>query len=125
MRFAVHDGHVAFVDPSSEASLVGPEPGQAGGVYDLQAVADDVERRVGWLSGRLPEEIGRVERHPDVLHNAWVVAATRIPTSIIYELHLAGYRTADILGEYPRLTQADVRAAIAHEEGQREVLQAG
>jgi uncharacterized protein (DUF433 family) len=49
------------------------------------------------------------------VHNAWVVAGTRIPTEAIWNFHAAGYDAEAIIREYPRLTPDDVRAAIDFE----------
>jgi uncharacterized protein (DUF433 family) len=68
------------------------------------------------LRERQRDQIGRIVRNRYVVHNAWVVAGTRIPTTGIWNYHVAGYSATDIIREYPRLTKADVRAAIAFEK---------
>lgn len=45
---------------------------------------------------------------------------TRIPTSAIWNLHEAGYSDDQIIYEYPRLSQADIAAALAFERARRE-----
>jgi uncharacterized protein (DUF433 family) len=67
------------------------------------------------MNRRKPKQIGKIEQHRFVAKNAPVIAGTRIPTTAIYNLHEAGYSTERIISEYPRLTQADVKAAIQHE----------
>ena len=54
-----------------------------------------------------------------MVHNAWVVAGTRIPTDAIWNFHRAGYDATAIIKEYPRLKAEDVRAAIEFEDKQR------
>jgi uncharacterized protein (DUF433 family) len=71
------------------------------------------------LRARQPEEIGQVRRNRYVVHNAWVVAGTRIPTAAIWNFHQAGYNPEQIISEYPRLTHADVQAAIEFETSRR------
>ena len=67
------------------------------------------------LRDRRDDQIGTVVRNRYVVHNAWVVGGTRIPTLAIWNFHLAGYRPEDIVREYPRLTLGDVSAAIEFE----------
>jgi uncharacterized protein (DUF433 family) len=50
------------------------------------------------------------------MHNASVIAGTRIPTNAIYDLHHAGFSIPQIVSEYPRLTEKDIRAAIQFEQ---------
>ncbi|HEV2109642.1 MAG TPA: DUF433 domain-containing protein [Thermomicrobiales bacterium] len=52
------------------------------------------------------------------MHNAPVIAGTRIPTSAVYS-HRTGSTTTEIIEDYPRLTEADVLQAIAWEETRR------
>ncbi|HEY7295362.1 MAG TPA: DUF433 domain-containing protein [Dehalococcoidia bacterium] len=49
------------------------------------------------------------------MHNAAVLAGTRIPTAAVWNLANAGYNTDAILREYPRLRAEDVEAALAYE----------
>jgi uncharacterized protein (DUF433 family) len=54
------------------------------------------------------------------VHNAPVLAGTRVPTAAVWNLHRAGYAVGAILREYPRLKPADVEVAIAFEGKSRE-----
>ncbi len=56
----------------------------------------------------------RVEMDPDVMLGKPVIRGTRVTVEIILEKMAAGCPTDEILEEYPRLTQADVLAAIAY-----------
>jgi uncharacterized protein (DUF433 family) len=82
----------------------------------LRSVKDDVEAKARKLKERSADQVGQVERRRYVVHNAWVVAGTRIPTKAISRFHQAGYSLDEIIREYPTLTRADVEAALAHEE---------
>ncbi|HKV56407.1 MAG TPA: DUF433 domain-containing protein [Candidatus Binataceae bacterium] len=82
----------------------------------LRKIVDDVRARAETLRCRRPDQIGQVERNRNVVHNAWVLAGTRIPTKAIWRYHKAGYATDHIIREYPQLTKADVASAISHEE---------
>ena len=77
----------------------------------------DVEKRVQDLHKRTPDQRGRVEKHKHVVRNAPVVAGTRIPTAAIRRFHEAGYSIKKIIAQYPTLTVADVKGALAYEEG--------
>jgi uncharacterized protein (DUF433 family) len=98
-----------------------PEAGKTRGVVDGQyvllpliSVIEDVRREAERLKQREPTQIGKLEKHRNVAHNALVIAGTRIPVSTILAFVEDGYSTADILGEYPTLTAADIEAAIKH-----------
>ena len=82
----------------------------------LQDIANDVQREVNKLRKRSPEQVGQIDRHRNVVRNAWVVAGTRIPAKAIQRFHEAGYSIMQILQEYPSLTRKDVAAALAHED---------
>ena len=76
---------------------------------DMQAKADALRHRTG-------DQIGHLERHRNVVHNAWVVAGTRIPTKTVWRYYQAGYDTDSIIRDYPLLTPADIAKAISHEQ---------
>ncbi|MBE3603385.1 DUF433 domain-containing protein [bacterium] len=81
----------------------------------LDAVTTDMRSKADELRRRKEGQIGRLERHRNVVHNAWVVAGTRISTKTVWRYHQAGYDTPSIIREYPLLTSADISSAIAHE----------
>lgn len=85
-------------------------------IYAVDEIANDMAAKVETLKRREPDDVGHVERHRYVTHNAWVVSGTRIPTAAIRQFHEDGYSVSDILREYPGLTEDDVRAALEHEE---------
>lgn len=80
----------------------------------LESVANEMSKEVARLRARPPEKIGKVERHRNVAHNAWVVAGTRIPVRAIREFASVGYTPEQIVKEYPSLTISDVKAALDH-----------
>jgi DNA-binding transcriptional MerR regulator len=82
----------------------------------LQAVASQTREDVERLYQRRDEQLGKITQNRLVSHNAPVVAGTRIPTVAIKRFRDAGYSVAQIIGEYPDLTEQDVLAALAHEE---------
>lgn len=120
MRFWVVNGRVVFRDPGTHMTMVGGDPGQL--VIEevvLDSIARDVEQESQSFKKRDPETFGTVARSRHVMSNQWVVAGTRIPTSVIWEYHQAGYGPAQIMAEYPDLTKSDIERAIEHEEKQR------
>jgi DNA-binding transcriptional MerR regulator len=81
----------------------------------LDSVTTDMQSKADALRRRREEQIGHLERHRNVVHNAWVVAGTRIPTKTVWRYHQAGYDTPSIIRDYPLLTPADIASAISHE----------
>jgi uncharacterized protein (DUF433 family) len=98
-----------------------PESGRVRGVIDgqyallpIRGVMEDVKKEAERLRQRQPEQIGMVEKHRYVSHQAAVISGTRIRVATILHFIEAGYSTADILKEYPSLTEADIEAAKRH-----------
>jgi DNA-binding transcriptional MerR regulator len=116
LRFFVSGDRLFFRDPITGAVIASQPTGQLAMPFVMDEVVRDVSSRADRLRQRATEEIGRVERRRNVAHNAFVIAGTRIPTAAIYDFHRADYDIEAIIREYPRLTKADVEAAIAHEE---------
>ncbi|HZL60080.1 MAG TPA: DUF433 domain-containing protein [Stellaceae bacterium] len=81
----------------------------------LKTIMEDVAEAANKLRQRTPAQIGRIEKHRFIIHNAWAVAGTRIPVRAIQRFHEAGYSPANIIREYPTLTEQDVKAALQHE----------
>jgi uncharacterized protein (DUF433 family) len=117
MRFWVVNGRVVFRDPGSQQAMAGGDPGQL--VIEeivLDTIAKDIEKESERFKERDPGSIGNVARSRHIMSNQWVVAGTRIPTSVIWEYHRAGYDPDQIMAEYPDLTEPDIKRAIEHEE---------
>ena len=81
----------------------------------LETVLSDTRRDIKTLSARSDDQVGRIEKHRNVSHNAAVVAGTRIPVRSIQAFSEAGYSVDQIIEEYPTLTKADVRAALDYD----------
>jgi uncharacterized protein (DUF433 family) len=56
----------------------------------------------------------RIEMNPNVMVGKPVIKGTRIPVELIVRMVAQGIPEADILQEYPRLKQTDVRAALSY-----------
>ncbi len=106
---------VVFIEPETEKprEIVS---GQYTFEIRLIDVSADVQKDIDALRRRDDSKIGKVERNRWVAHNAFVIAGTRIPVSAIKNFHDAGYSVAQILKEYPDITDRDVEAAISHAE---------
>jgi uncharacterized protein (DUF433 family) len=109
---------VYFQEPDSELvrAVLGRQ--YALTLLHVKSIIDDLTVKANKLKQRLQDQLGRVERHRYVVHNAWVVAGTRIPTRAIWRFHEAGYQHDQIMREYPALTACDIDAAISHEQKQ-------
>jgi DNA-binding transcriptional MerR regulator len=109
----VFERNVYFKEPTS-----GQVRSALSGQYaliELRTIAHDLANEAAKLKERSSDQIGRIERHRFIVHNAWAVAGTRIPTKTIKRFHDAGYSTEKIIREYPSLTEADIKAAVNHE----------
>jgi uncharacterized protein (DUF433 family) len=119
LRFALSGRKVVFRDPQ-KATYVEPRgSGQTVIPIALDPIAADMRQKANALRERAADQIGQVKRNRYVVHNAWVVAGTRIPTQAIWNFRQAGYDDQAIIREYPRLTSADIQAALEHEEQRR------
>jgi uncharacterized protein (DUF433 family) len=70
----------------------------------LDRVTADMQSKADALRHRIKDQIGHLERHRNVVHNAWVVAGTRIPTKTVWRYYQAGYDADSIIRDYPLLT---------------------
>ena len=55
----------------------------------------------------------RIEINPDVMMGKPVIRGTRIPVALLIRKLGEGATEADLLDAYPRLSLADIRAALA------------
>jgi uncharacterized protein (DUF433 family) len=106
---------VHFRRPASE-EIEGVWDGQLAMVPVIDVI-NDVETRVRDLHKRTDGQVGHIERHKHVVRNSTVIAGTRIPTAAIRRFGEAGYTVQQIIRQYPTLTEEDVQAALAYEEG--------
>ena len=81
----------------------------------LEVFVEDTKKAVATLNKRDESKLGRIEKSRYVNHNAPVIAGTRIPVEAIKRFSDAGYTTAQIIKEYPDLTDKDIEAALAYE----------
>jgi uncharacterized protein (DUF433 family) len=80
----------------------------------LRIVLKDTREDIKALSNRDDSQIGHVSRGRNVGHNVLVIAGTRVPVATIKRFAEDGYSIEQIMKEYPRLTAADIKAAIQH-----------
>jgi len=62
----------------------------------------------------MEEFVDRITVDPDVLVGKPVIKGTRIPVYLIVELVANGMTTKEILKEYPRLKEEDIKAALLY-----------
>jgi uncharacterized protein (DUF433 family) len=58
--------------------------------------------------------IDRIEMNPDVMLGKPVIRGPRIPVELILLRLSEGATEGDLLAAYPRLAEADIRAALAY-----------
>lgn len=107
-------GKIYFVHPGT-GELVGTRPHGQRPLFKMSEIIRKVEQNLERMNRRKPRQIGKIDRNRFIAQNADVIAGTRIPTAAIYRLHKAGFNADAIIREYPRLTIADVEAAIQNE----------
>jgi uncharacterized protein (DUF433 family) len=112
---------IVFRDPANPSSYLGAalDPGQSVIAIELKELARRVDTATRQLRARRPAMLGKITRNRYVVHNAPVLAGTRIPTAAVWELHTAGYSERQILREYPRLRVADIESALSYESRKR------
>jgi uncharacterized protein (DUF433 family) len=88
-------------------------------VVDVASIVDEVAAAVRQLSVRTPDQIGRITSERQIMEGAPTIAGTRIPTATIDWFYRNGYDVDAILREFPRLTPADVAAAVEFEQTRR------
>ena len=120
LRFALAGRRVVFFDPDAGVAVEPRGKGQQVLDIALEPIANEMRKAAARLRERGPDQIGQIVRNRYVVHNAWTLAGTRIPTNAIWNLRQAGHDTDAILKEYPRLTAKDIDAALEFESnGQR------
>ena len=119
LSFALKGRKVVFHDPVSHSIVEPRGAGQEVLPIALEPIANEMRDAAARLRDRQTEQFGQISRNRYVVHNAWVIAGTRIPTSAVWNFHQAGYSTDAIIREYPRLTPADIVAAIDFERSRQ------
>jgi uncharacterized protein (DUF433 family) len=92
------------------------------GQYHLVPIIEQiryVQRAISDLNKRQAAQIGTMEKHRNVAHNARVFAGTRIPVKVVYQFLDAGYDIDAILQEYPSLEHKDIEIAIVERNNSR------
>jgi DNA-binding transcriptional MerR regulator len=74
----------------------------------LPEIADEVVKRTEALRIRRKDQIGTTERRKFLVHNATVLAGTRIPVRAVESFITEGYSDKAIVDEYPSLSRADI-----------------
>jgi DNA-binding transcriptional MerR regulator len=115
LRFALRGRRVVFHDPQTGRAVEPRGAGQEVLPIALEPIASEMRGASARLRDRQHEQIGHLSRNRYVVHNAWVVAGTRIPTTAIWHFHVAGFSPEAIIAEHARLTVDDIRAAIEFE----------
>lgn len=82
----------------------------------LSVVISDTKRDIERMQRRDDDQLGQITRARNVRHNAWVVAGTRVKVETIKRFAEDGFSVKQILEEFPTLTEADVKAALAHKD---------
>jgi uncharacterized protein (DUF433 family) len=116
LRLAVCKGEVAILDPTT-----GKGRGIFSRQYILVPVIDQirhVKRAAAEMSKRPHEQVGTIEKHRGVAHNARVFAGTRVPVRAVERFLDAGYSVDAILKEYPTLQRADIEL-VQHERSKQ------
>jgi uncharacterized protein (DUF433 family) len=115
LRLALAGREVVFFERSTGRAVVPRGKGQYIIEVDLEPIAAEMRGESAKLRERSSDQVGKVVRNRYVVHNAYVIAGTRIPTKAVWRFHQEGYSNEEIIREYPRLTLDDVRAAIEFE----------
>lgn len=119
LTFYVRGKEVFFDDPETETRIAARDFKQTAIHFEMDKIASEMAKAAERLKSRHEEQYGKITRNRYVVHNAPVIAGTRIPTSAIWNFYQAGYDDEAIIEEYPRLTPPDIRAAIEYEEIKR------
>lgn len=95
-----------------EGLRIGTRSGQVEMAIAMDRVTEDMREAITKLRERNPDQVGQVEQRRYVVGHEPVIAGTRIPTRAVQQLNRAGYDKAAIKREFPRLTDADIDAAL-------------
>jgi DNA-binding transcriptional MerR regulator len=115
LRLGLAGKKVIFFDPDSGVAVEARGGEQTVFAIALEPIANEMHQAAERLKERTSEDHGQIVRHRNVVHNAFTLAGTRVPTEAVWEFHQAGYKSDAIIKEFPRLTKKDVKAAILFE----------
>lgn len=82
----------------------------------LEVVTDRLHAQAAELRKRDSSSVGQVEKKRGVAQNQPVIAGTRITVDTVRSFHDAGYTVAQIIAEFPSLTEEDVKSALAYDD---------
>ena len=120
LRLYVLGKRVYFEHPDTRQIVAARYPHQEVIPISIGAVISEVQAVSDRLRERTADEIGRIVKNRYIAHDANVLAGTRVPTSAVWNFHRAGYSVEQIIREYPRLTPADIEAAVGFEQRRQE-----
>ena len=115
LRFALSGRKVAFFEPTTGVAVEARDGKQTVFTVALEPIANEMQKAAEQLRERKADQIGQIVRNRYVVHNAWTLAGTRVTTEAVWNFHKAGYKAAEIIEEYPRLTKKDIQEAIRFE----------
>jgi uncharacterized protein (DUF433 family) len=110
----VHNRRVVYVEPETRQKQE-ITTGQYVADIPLAVAITSARDAVDKMNRRARDQIGKIVQSRYVNRNAPVIAGTRIPAKVIKQFADAGYKPRQIIREYPTLTVADVKAAVAFE----------
>jgi uncharacterized protein (DUF433 family)/DNA-binding transcriptional MerR regulator len=82
----------------------------------LRRVRAEARAEAQRLMSRAPGDAGKVARLAGTARKTPVLAGTRIPVAAIKRFSAEGYSAAQIIAEYPGLTEADIEAALSYRD---------
>lgn len=122
-----HKVYFSYTDVQRERHLLASKPlGQQAMseilTIDIGKIQSDAEQRLQQLIERAPEQIGTTEHNRFVVGGAEVFAGTRVPVGSITDLLRDGWTFAEVLANFPRLTEADVELAQSRLDAELSLL---
>lgn len=117
LTLGVCKGEVTLFDRAANTGM-----GVLSGQYILVPIIDEIRavtRAIAHLNERQPNQIGSIEKHRNIAHNARVFSGTRIPVRAVEQFLKAGYDIESILQEYPSLERKDIEAVVAEQSGKK------
>ena len=116
VKLYVHNKRVIWLEPGSELPQEVATRQYLLTTIDLEEVVTRTKGDIKQFGKRTQEQIGQVETRRLVNQSSAVLAGTRIPVRAILRFHEAGYSPAEIIKEYPDLTESDVAAALEYKK---------
>ncbi len=112
-KLRVWDRKVVFDEPETGRAreIVS---GQFVEEYELVEIITQTGAEIDRMKTRTGSEFGQIVSIPGVHKGAPVFAGTRVPIASVWRLHEDGFSIEQIIEEFPRLTQEDVKAALSY-----------